>query len=178
MKDPYQCTYCDHRSTRRWNLDVHIKRKHAEYLLGRPSDRYITNNPHFYSNSVRLEHATVADSIGSTLQLRFQQPHLGTSQYSPSPNYPPVNISQTFANPIYRPMQIRNNQSYEIGLSQETILKIAELKRLVNKYPQFHTIDAGEIVKRAIYCSSNHDNKFLDDMLEQLRTIDGLAALM
>jgi DNA transposition AAA+ family ATPase len=86
-----------------------------------------------------------------------------------------MDVTQTFANPMYRPMQIRNNQSYEIGLSQETILKIAELKRLVNKYPQFHTIDADEIVKWAIYCSSNSDNKFLDDMLKQLHTIDSLA---
>ena len=79
MKDPYQCPYCDQRSTRRWNLDVHIKRKHGEYLLDRSSDRYIANNPRLYSNSVRLGHTTVADSIGSTLQLGSQQTHLGTS---------------------------------------------------------------------------------------------------
>lgn len=86
-----------------------------------------------------------------------------------------MDASQTFANPMYRPMQIMNHQNYGTGLSPETILKIAELKRLVNKYPQFHTIDADEIVKWAIYCSSNRDNKFLEDMLDQLRTIDSLA---
>jgi DNA transposition AAA+ family ATPase len=86
--------------------------------------------------------------------------------------YPPVDVS---ANPMYLPMQMMDNQSYETGLSQGAILKIQELKRLVNKYPQFHTIDADEIVKWAIYCSSNRDNKFLDDMMQQLRTIDSLA---
>jgi hypothetical protein len=86
-----------------------------------------------------------------------------------------MDVSQTFANPMYLPMQIRDDQSYGIGLSPETILKISELKRLVNRYPQFHAIDADEIVRWAIYCSSNRDNKFLDDMLEQLHSLDNLA---
>ncbi|MGC2685465.1 MAG: hypothetical protein WA323_26720 [Candidatus Nitrosopolaris sp.] len=34
-------------------------------------------------------------------------------------------------------------------------------------------IDPDEIVKWAIYYSSNGDNKFLDEKLEQLRSIDG-----
>jgi hypothetical protein len=171
MKVPYSCPYCDQRSTRRWNLDVHIKRKHGEYLLGRSSDRSMANNPRLHKQDVHLGQ----ESIGRTLQLRSQQTHLGTSQYSPSPNYSSMDLSQTFVNPMYRPKQTRHDQSYGIGLSPETILKITELKRLVNKYPQFHAIDADKIVRWAVYCSSNHDNKFLDDMLEQLRNLDNLA---
>jgi hypothetical protein len=130
MKDPYQCPYCNHHSTRRWNLDVHIKRRHGGYLLGRSSDRYMANNPHSYSNSVQIRHATVADSVADTFQPRYtpQQTPLATSQYSASPIYPPVDVPQTFANPMYRPMQIMNHQNYGNSLSPETILKIAELK--------------------------------------------------
>ena len=172
MRDPYHCPYCDQRSTRRWNLDVHIKRKHGG-LLGRSSDRSMANNLH--SQSIHLRNATVADDIDNTFYSRSlpQQAVLGTSHHSANPIYPPVDVPQTFANPTYT--QIMDVQSYGTGLSQGAIHKIQELKLLVNKYPQFHAIDAGEIIKWAIYCSSNHDNKFLDDMLEQLRTIDSLA---
>jgi len=127
-----------------------------------------------YNQSAHLGHAAAADSIDNTFHPTFlpQQAVLGTSQYSANPIYPPVDAS---ANPMHPSMQIMNHQNYGTGLSPETTLKIAELKRLVNKYPQFHTIEADEIVKWAIYCSSNRDNKFLDDMLDQLRTIDSLA---
>jgi hypothetical protein len=65
-----------------------------------------------------------------------------------------------------------DHQSYGISLSQETIAKLEELKRLVYKYPQFHNNGPDEIVGYAAYWALNDDNKFLDEMLEQLRTID------
>ena len=161
MKDPYYCPYCHHRSKRRWNLDVHIKRKHGGHLVSRSLGQYMANNPPLYNQSVDLGHPSFADSIDNTFHptLLPQDAALRTSQY--------------YTSPTYRPMP--SNQSYGTSLSQETIIKLTELKRLVTKYPQFHTIDADEIVKWAIYCSSNGDNKFLDDMLDQLRTIDSLA---
>jgi len=91
------------------------------------------------------------------------------------PTFLPQQVSPTFTNPMYRHMPTTDSQSFGTGLSWGTVQKIQELKGLVNKYPQFHAIDADEIVKWAIYCSSNRDNKFLDDMLDQLRTIDSLA---
>ena len=121
------------------------------------------NNPPLYNEIIQLGHPTLADSIGDKFQPRNAPQHL------------PLDVMQYSANPMYLPTQIMDDQAYGIGLSPETILKIAELKRLVNKYPQFHTIDADEIVKWALYCSTNRDNKFLDDMLDQLRTIDRLA---
>src|SRR5215469_14122621 len=108
MRYPHICPlYCNHRSTRRWNLDVHIKRKHGEYLVGRSLGQHMANNLPLYSNNVRLGHATVADSIGSTLQLRSQQTHLGTSQYTDSSIYPPMDVSQTFADEQIFTVQIR-----------------------------------------------------------------------
>ena len=58
-------------------------------------------------------------------------------------------------------------------LSQETILKIQELKRLVYKYPIHSNPDA--VIKCATYWSINGDNQVLDDILEQLHNIDSLA---
>jgi hypothetical protein len=70
MRDPYHCPYCDQRSTRRWNLDVHIKRKHGG-LLGRSSDRSMANNPPLYSKNIQFGHATVADSLGDAFQPSY-----------------------------------------------------------------------------------------------------------
>jgi hypothetical protein len=154
--------------------DVHIKRKHGEYLLGRSSDRSMANSPRLYSNSVHLGYPTVADSIDSTLQLRSQQRHLGTSQYSDSPNYPPVHISPNFANPMYRPMPIAGGQSYGTGLSQHAMHKIQEVKVLLKKFPQYHS-NPGDIIRLAIFNSIHADDTLLDDMLEQLRSLDSLA---
>jgi hypothetical protein len=111
----------------------------------------IPNNP--YRN---IGSGTVADSVGNTFEPTClpQQAPLGTSQYSASPMYPPM-------------------YGYGGGLSQER--KIDELKMLVHKYPQYQDNDPDVIVEWAIYCSMNGDNKFLDDKLEQLRTIDSLA---
>lgn len=66
-------------------------------------------------------------------------------------------------------------QSHGTGLSPETMLKTEQLKRLVYKYPQ-SCPNADGILKLAIYNSINGDDTLLDDKLEQLRTIDSLAA--
>jgi hypothetical protein len=122
----------------------------------------MVNNPSLYSKTVPFGHATVADSVGNIFQPGYlpQQAPLGTSQYS--------------ANPMYPPRQIMSVQRYGTGLSQDTIVKIDELKRLMNKHPKYHTNSNG-IIQWAIHTSINADNRFLDDKLEQLRTIDSLA---
>jgi len=50
-------------------------------------------------------------------------------------------------------------------------LKIAELRRLTYKYPQYFTNPDG-IITWAVQRANNRDNKFLDEKLEQLRSID------
>ena len=165
MREPYICPHCDQRSTRWWNLKIHMKRKHGEYSLGRSSGQNTPNNPFWYKHYNPYDNigsATVPDTVGNSFQPRYlpQQAPLGTSQY--------------YTSPIYRPLATMDDQGFGTGLSQETIVKIGELKRLVNKYPQYLD-NPDEIVKWAIYCSSNGDNKFLDDKLKQLRTIDSLA---
>ena len=83
----------------------------------------------------------------------------------------PPQISQNFANPLYGPQHTMDNQS---SLSQGKILKIGELKRLVNKHPQY-LVNPDGIIKLAIYNSINGDDKILDENLEHLRLLDSLA---
>jgi hypothetical protein len=157
MRVPYYCPYCDQRSTRRWNLDVHIKRKHGGYSLGRSSDRYIGSNPISLNDPYHnIGSATVADSVGETFQSRYipQQAPMGTP---PSTNRPLLHT--------------KDDHRYGTGLSPGAIQKIQELKALMNKYPRYHTNPDG-IIRLAIYNSINGDYTLLDDKLEQLRTLD------
>jgi len=64
-----------------------------------------------------------------------------------------------------------DDQRYGIGSTHDKILKIQELKGLVNKHPQYCT-DPDGIIKLAIYNSINGDETLLYGKLEQLRTID------
>lgn len=75
---------------------------------------------------------------------------------------------------MYRLTHTKDDQSYGTGLSQATKLKIEELKRLAYKYPQYHS-NPDEIIRWAILCTINGDNKILNDKLEQLHNIDSLA---
>jgi hypothetical protein len=120
------------------------------------------DNPFWYkrNNPYHNIGGTVADSVGNIFQPRYlpQQAPLGTSQYSAGPTQPSV-----------------RDQSFPNGLSQETIRKMDELKRLVYKYREYQNNDPDEIVRWTINGAINGDNKFLDEKLKQLLTIDNLA---
>jgi hypothetical protein len=117
----------------------------------------MTNNPLFDRKSVQFGHATIPDSVGDAFQPR----HL-------------ISIPQYSASPMYPPRQIMDDPSYRTGLSQDTIVKIQELKRLVYKYPHY-CVNPDGAIKLAVFNSINGDNTLLNDKLEQLRTIDSLA---
>ena len=122
MKIPYSCPYCNHRSTRRWNLEVHIKRRHGGFLVDK-SDRCMGSNPISPNNPYHnIGSTTIADSVGNTFEPTYlrQQAPVRTSQYSTSPIHLPT----------------MDEQRYESSLSRETKLK--ELKRLAFRYPRFH----------------------------------------
>ena len=141
--------------------------------MGRSSDRYVANNPPSHSNSVQIRHAMVADNIGNAFEPRYtpeQQP-IGISQYSANPMYPLTVVPETFANPMYRPTQIRNDERSGTSLSQGTVHKIQELKLLMNRYSYYHT-NPDEIIKLAIFNSINGDDALLDSKLEQIRSMD------
>jgi hypothetical protein len=71
---------------------------------------------------------------------------------------------------ISEPIEKTNHQG---TLSQETIIKIQELKRLLYRYPIFSNPDG--IIKCVIHFSINGDNTILDEKLEQLRNIDAIS---
>ena len=167
----YVCTVCSEHFTRKYSAKRHNQNIHngtaeivrlIDYLAGRSSGQYMPDNPFWYKHNNPYHNvgaATVADSVGNTFQSRYipQQTPLGTSQYSTSP--------------MYRSRQIMD-ESYATSLSQGTIQKIQELKRLVNKYPQYcHD----GLLQWIIISCNNGDNTLLDSKLEQLRTIDSLA---
>ena len=116
----------------------------------------MANNPPLYNKNVQSGHATIPDSIDDILQPRYlhQQAPLGISQYGTNP------------------MHTIHDQRYGTGISQDTIVRIDELKRLVYKYRQYQNIDPDEIVKWAINGALKGDTQFLDKKLEQLRIID------
>jgi hypothetical protein len=117
----------------------------------------MTNNPAVYGKSLQFGHATVADSVGDAFQPRHS-----------------TSIPQYSASPLYPPRQIMDDPTNRTGLSQDTIVKIQEIKRLMYKNPNYCANLDGAI-KLAIYNSINGDNTLVDQMLEQLRTIDSLA---
>jgi hypothetical protein len=138
-----------------------MKRKHGGFLLGKSSGRNLGSNPFSYKSN-NIGSVMVADSVGDTFQSRYipQQGPLGPSQYSASPMYPAK--------------QIMDDQRYLGGLSEDTLLKIDQLKRLLNKYPQFFT-NPNQILTWTFHWAVNGDNKILDENLEQLRYIENLA---
>ena len=69
-------------------------------------------------------------------------------------------------------MYTTDDEETATTLSQETRLKIEELKRLVYKYPQYHS-NPGGVIACVIHFCNEGDNTLLDDKLEQLRMLDG-----
>ncbi|MGA9149176.1 MAG: hypothetical protein WBZ36_01255 [Candidatus Nitrosopolaris sp.] len=169
----YVCATCSEHFTRKYSATRHNHNLHngaaeivrlIDYLAGRSSGQYTPNNPFWYKHNNPYHNfgGTVADSAGNN----FQPAYL--------PQQEPPQILQNFANPLYRPPPRMDDQRYDTNLSPDIIPKIGELKRLVNKYPQYRTNPDG-IIRLAIYDSINGNNTLLDSKLEQLRTIDSLA---
>jgi len=96
---------------------------------------------------------------------------------SPSPvaiqDQPPPDVMSPYPNdPTFQSQSMNTTDDEETTtLSQETILKIQELKRLVYRYARYYR-NPDAIIKCATYWSINGDNMILDEMLEQLRNID------
>ena len=114
--------------------------------------------------------APATDSTGDTFRprvLQQQTPFQSTLTVSspPSASQPqPPGVSPYPIDQISQPIDTSNHEG---TLSQETILKIQELKRLVYRHPIFSNPDV--LIKCATYFSINGDNTILDEKLEQLR---------
>jgi hypothetical protein len=169
----YVCTICSEHFTRRYSAQRHNNNLHygaaeivrlIDYLAGRSSGQYTPNNPFWFKRKIPygdVGSLTIADSAVDTFHSKY------------IPRQTPIDASQYPARPIHRSLPTIDHQSYGAGLSRET--KLQELKRLVYKYPQFHNNGPDAIVRWATYWSINGDDTILDDLLEQLRSIDSLA---
>jgi hypothetical protein len=84
----------------------------------------------------------------------------------------PPDVTSPYPNdPTFQSQSINTTDDEETTtLSQETILKIQELKRLMHRYAQYYR-NPDVIIKCATYWSINDDNMILDEMLEKLRMI-------
>jgi hypothetical protein len=130
--------------------------------VGRSSGHYTANNPFWFKRNNQFHNfgsATAVDGLDDTFRPTYV------------PQQAPSEISQYSASPINRSLPTMNDASYRTGLTQNNIVKIQELKRLAYKYPHYCAIP-DEAIKFAIYNSIIGDNTLLDQMLEQLRTID------
>jgi hypothetical protein len=191
------CATCSEHFTRRYSATRHNRTIHngigeivtlLEYLVGRNSGRYQPSHPSLYRrrrgekpiHNFGYTTTVAADSMGdafrpSVLKGKYRHYQQQTPSHSislpslPPPTddvlpYPTDQVSQS------QPMTTTNNQGI---LSQETILKIQELKRLFSSYLQY-CLNPDAVIKSNIYFCNVGNNTFLDETLEQLRMINGL----
>jgi hypothetical protein len=189
-------------SAKRHNITIHGNGGEIvpllEYLVARKSGRYQASHPSWYRRSEKSIHnfgrAMVADSMGSTFrpgglqrqqqgQYQYQQQeryHRQQQEQSLSPSIPPspAAIQDQPRDPTDRTFQSQSTDTTDdeetTTLSRETTLKIEELKRLMYRYPQYHR-NPGAVISCIVYFCSNSDNTFLDEKLEQLRSIDAIS---
>jgi len=184
-------------SAKRHNITVHHGNGGeivtlVEYLVGTSSGKYQASHPFWYRRNGKRIHKlgrpTVADYVGDTFpynglqrqqQGQYQDHHQSPEEQeryhrqqsmSPSPaafQDQPPDVLPYPNDWTYQRIYTSNNEG---TLSQETILKIQELKRLVYRYAQYYR-NPDAIIKCATYWSINGDNMILDEMLESLRMI-------
>jgi hypothetical protein len=192
----YVCATCEEHFTRKYsamrhNLTIHNGMGEIvtllEYLVGRKSGRYRPSHPSLYRRRrgekgiPNFGHAqtAVADSMGDTfryrgLQQQGQYHHYPQyQQQAPSPSIPLPSLPPPSTQDI-SPSQSMKTTNDQGTLSQETVLKIQELKRLVYKYAQYHH-NPDVVIKCVTHFSINGDNTLLDEKLEQLRNIDAIS---
>ena len=187
------CTTCSEHFTRKYSAKRHNITVHhnnggevvtlVENLVGRNSGRYHAI-PSWYRRSERrihkFGHAMVADSMGHTfrpegLQRQQQERYHGQWQQEQSLSPSPAVIQdQPQDDRIFQSQSLNTTDDEETTttLSQETRLKIEELKRLIYKYPHRNP---GAVINCIIYYCSNGDSALLDEKLEQLRSIEAIS---
>jgi len=190
----FVCATCSEHFTRKYSAKRHIITIHhnsgeivtlLEYLVGRKIGRYHASDPSWYrrrsqKSIQKFGHAIATNSMGDNFRpggpheqyQHYQQQQEALSpaaiQHQP-PNVSPYPTDQTFQS---QPTDITTDNEQTITtLSQETILKIKELKKLVYRYHQYHPNPAAVITCVIHFCNDG-DNTILDEKLEQLRTFD------
>ena len=187
-------------SAKRHNITIHSNGggeivPFLEYLVSRSTGQYHASHPSWYARCSKEKRVhnlgtTAADSVGDTFrpgglqqqgQYQHHQQSLGEQERYPRQQQQAVSQSIPPAAPPYPADQTFQSQSIDTTddeettttLSQETRLKIEELKRLLYKYPQYH-YNPVAVIACVIHFCNDGDNTFLDEKLEQLRMIDSV----
>ena len=180
----YVCTTCSEHFTRKYsatrhNLTIHNSRgdivRLLEYLVGTLSGQYLPSHPSWYRRNQKWETPTAhnsnnesglaifADSVGDTFR------HGNGLQQVPQGNI--YKNSHYSASPILQATHKPFDQPYGTQ-SQETSLKIKELKTLLNK----HDFPHAERVLEWAVLSGKADQNYINEKLAQLRKLDRLRS--
>jgi hypothetical protein len=184
------CVTCaEHFTTRysasRHNLALHCNRGEIvpllEYLAGRASGRYQASHPSLYRRSkekriYEFGYATAAaDSVGDTFRPAGLQGQYDHQQLSPSSSSSTIHDQPPDVLPYPTDQSQSAHTADDYGtLSEETRLKIEELKKRIYRYAQYHPNPVA-VINCIIYYCNNGDNTLLDEKLEQLRSIDAIS---
>jgi hypothetical protein len=148
------CATCSEHFTRKYSATRHNLTIHKgigeivtllEYLVGRNSGRYRPSHPSLYRtrrgekrmHNVGNATTAVADSMGDTFRHRGLQGHYRYQQHAPPPSIVPPSTQDVS---LSQPMKTTNDHG---TISQETKLKIQELKRLVYSNPNQRELEKG-----------------------------------
>jgi hypothetical protein len=189
MRRPtHVCATCSEHFTRKYsatrhNLTIHNGRGEIvtllEYLVGRNSGRYRPSHPSLYRRRRDEKRnnfgcaTPVADSMGETFRHRgMQGQYYHYPQYqqqAPAPSIPLPSLPIPATQDVSPSQPLTTTHDHGI-LSQETMLKIQELKRLVYGNLQYCP-DPNAYIKSIIYLCNDGHKPFLDEKLEELRMI-------
>lgn len=194
------CTTCAVHFTRkssakRHNITIHSNTGEIvsllEYLVGRKTGRYLASHPppwynrrngryiqeseHDTTTTAATAVAVAADSMGEdTLSkgLQYQQQQQQQQSIPTLPSSSPMQPQYRTGQSIHNPAS--DDDEEEETISEDTKLKMFELRMLLHKYPQFHP-DPIELTNNIVNSYLEGDYKPLDEKLEQLRSIESLA---
>lgn len=147
----------------------------SDVATGGSSGRYQVSHPFWYRRRSdklihRYGHATDTYSLRANIRPTGLQQQI---QSSSIPTTRPSGSQSPSVSPDPTDQHIDTSND-EGNLSQETILKIEELKRRIYGYSQYHH-NPGAIINCIVYYCNNGDNTLLDEKLEQLRRIDAIS---
>jgi hypothetical protein len=175
MRNLYNCPYCNQQSTRRWNLEIHIKRRHGglEQPIAKlphaplqSPGKLVSNNWH--TNVYDKPMSSNNNSSGLYLP---SHPSLYSKQIQPqvNRNYQNRVVTDTPLSPetLQQRYPLPNASSYSTPTVQQ---KLEELRLLLGKFSS--PWDAQVILDLAKFNLSQGDKRFLDDRLEQFRMLE------
>ncbi len=176
MRIPYYCPYCDQRSARRWNLQVHIKRKHGG--IGQPISRVPPAPLQSPGKLVSNWHTNVYDKSmsqnnSSSGQYLPSHPSWYSKQIQHQVNHNYQFENRVFAGTPFKPETLQqryplpNASSYSTPTVEQ---KLEELRLLLGKLSS--PWDAHIILELAKFNLSQGDEQFLNDRLEQFRMFE------